>query len=161
MYYVTRELVGKVVCSSYVTHQKVISYSWILAIIRAYSPLKSTSSTTVFNRQNGRGTCQFHLRVTQHAAGSSFGRNLRRSVVNHSAAPYVIRHDRKSVASHSWHFFISWKLLLSQTSNSMRSRPGRGSVVNRSQSKGQSEVGRKCITAVGPWLWFWGPSLCR
>ena len=48
---VTRELVGKVVCSSYVTRQKVISYSWILAITRAYSPLQSTSSTIAFNRQ--------------------------------------------------------------------------------------------------------------
>ena len=48
---VTRELVGKVICSSYVTHQKVISYSWILAITRTYSPLKSTSSTIAFNRQ--------------------------------------------------------------------------------------------------------------
>ena len=44
-------LVGKVVCSSYVTHQKIISYSWILAITRAYSPLKSTNSTIAFNRQ--------------------------------------------------------------------------------------------------------------
>ena len=71
---VTRELIGKVFCSSYVTHQKVISYSWILTITRAYLPLKSISSTTVFNLQNGRGTCQFYLRVTQIAAGSSFGR---------------------------------------------------------------------------------------
>ena len=47
----TRGLVGKVVCSSYVTHQKVISCSWILAITRVYSPWKSTSSTTAFNRQ--------------------------------------------------------------------------------------------------------------
>ena len=47
---VTRELVGNVVCSSYVTHQKVISYSWILTS-RAYSPLKSTRSTTAFNRK--------------------------------------------------------------------------------------------------------------
>ena len=36
---------------SYVTHQKVICYSWILAITRAFSPLKSISSTTAFNRQ--------------------------------------------------------------------------------------------------------------
>ena len=33
-----------------------------------------------------------------------------------------------------------------------RSRPGRRSVANRSQSiTGQSKVGGKCITAVGPW----------
>ena len=47
---VTPELVGKVVCFSYVTHQKVVSYSWILVITQAYSPLKSTSSTLAFNR---------------------------------------------------------------------------------------------------------------
>ena len=37
---VNRELVGKIVCSSYVTHQKIISCCWILAlaITRAYSP---------------------------------------------------------------------------------------------------------------------------
>ena len=67
------ELVGKIVCSSYVTRQ-VISHSWIIAITRAYSPLKSTSSATTFNCQNGRTACQFHLQVTQIAVGSSFGR---------------------------------------------------------------------------------------
>ena len=69
---VTRELMSKVLCSSYVTHQKVTSYSWILAITRAYSPLKSTRSTTTFNRQKRPGTCQLHLRVTQLAVASSF-----------------------------------------------------------------------------------------
>ena len=56
-------------------------------------------------------------------------------------------------------FLDSWagKLLPNDTGNSGRSRPGRMSVANRSQSiTGQSEVGRKCITTVGPWLWFWG-----
>ena len=48
---VIRDLVGKVVCCSYVTHQKVISYSWILATTLDYSPLKSTSSMTIFNHQ--------------------------------------------------------------------------------------------------------------
>ena len=47
---VTRELVGKVVWSSYVTHQKAISYCWRIVITQAYSPLKSSSSTTAFNR---------------------------------------------------------------------------------------------------------------
>ena len=47
--------------------------------------------------------------------------------------------------------FISCKLLPSQTGNSRRSRPGRGSVANRSHGiTGQSEVGHKCITAIGP-----------
>ena len=31
---------------------------------------------------------------------------LRRSVVNHSVASYVIRHDRKSIASHSWNVYL-------------------------------------------------------
>ena len=49
--------------------------------------------------------------------------------------------------------FISCKLLPSQTGNARRSRPGRGSVANRSQCiTGQSEVGRKWITSVGSWL---------
>ena len=46
---VTQELVDKAVCPSYVTHQKAISYSWILTITRAYSLYKSTSSTIAFN----------------------------------------------------------------------------------------------------------------
>ena len=32
--------------------------------------------------------------------------SLRRLVVNHSVASYVIRHDRKLVASHSWNFDV-------------------------------------------------------
>ena len=49
--------------------------------------------------------------------------------------------------------FISCKLLPSQTGNLKRWRPGLGSVANQSQSiTGQSEVGRKCITAIGRWL---------
>ena len=102
---VNRELVGKVVCSSYVTHQKIISCSWILAlaITRAYSPLKSTSSTTAFNLQKQSWDSQFHLPVTQLAAGSSFGRKL---VAIRSMASYVIRHGRKQVASHSRIFYL-------------------------------------------------------
>ena len=58
--------------------------------------------------------------------------------------------------------FISCKPLPSQTGNSRRSRPGRGSVANRSQSTtGQLQVGRNCIMAVRPWLWFWGLRLCQ
>ena len=48
---VTRELVGKVVYSSYVTHQKVKSYSWILAITRAYSPTEIDKLHGRFSRQ--------------------------------------------------------------------------------------------------------------
>ena len=83
---------------------------------------------------------------------------LCRLVVIHSMASCAIRHGHKSVASHSWFFFILCKLLPSHTGNSRWSRTGRRSVANQSQSiRGQSEVGRKCISAIGPWLWFWGP----
>ena len=47
---VTRELIDKVLIFPDVTHQNVISYSWNRTVTRAYSPPKSTSSTTVFNR---------------------------------------------------------------------------------------------------------------
>ena len=88
--------------------------------------------------------------------------SLCRMVVIHSMASYAIRHGRKFVASHFWFFFISCKLLPGRTGNSSRSRPGRRSGANPSQSiTGQSEVYHKCITAVGPWLWLWDPSLCR
>ena len=61
-----------------------------------------------------------------------------------------------------WCLVISCKLLQSHTGNSRRSRPDRTSVADQSQSiTCQLEVGRKCIMAVGLWLWFWGPSLCR
>ena len=97
---VTRELVGKIVCSFYITHQ-VIIYSWILAITLAYSPLKSTSSTTNFNRQKR----PFYLRGTQLTAGFFFGCKSSH-VVNHSMASYLIRQDRKLVASLSWNFYL-------------------------------------------------------
>ena len=148
---VTRELVGNVVCSSYVAHQKVKSYSWILAINRAYSPLKSTSSTTAFNHQNGCRTCQLHLRVRLNSQlDPPLVASLCRLVVLHSVASYVIRYGHKSVASHSLFFFISITPLLSDTGNSRRSRHSRRSVSNRSQSiTSQSKVDRKCITASG------------
>ena len=157
---VTRELVGKVVCSSYVTHQKVISYSWIHAITRAYSSLKSTSSTIAFNRQKrsrnlsvslaSDPTRSWILLWSQIFTGRSqitrWPRMSFGTIVNRSQVTLEI--------------FISCKFLPNQTSNSRRSRPGRGSIANRSQSiTGQSEV--KCITAIGPWLWFWSPSFCR
>ena len=99
---VTRGLVGRVVYSSYVTHQKVIRYSWILAITLAHSPLKSTSSTTAFNRQNGRVTCQFQWRVTQLAAGSFFGRK----------SPKVGRKSLDGLVCHSARSYIGCKSLL-------------------------------------------------
>ena len=151
----TRQLVSKVVCSSHVAHQKVISYSWILAITRVYSALKSTSSTTAFNCKNGRGTCQFHLRVTQLAARSSFGRKSSR--VGHKSLDGFVCHLAWSQIT--LEMIISCKP--SQTGNSRRSRQGRGSVAKQSQSiTGQSEAGHKCITMVWLWLWFWGPSSC-
>ena len=157
---VTRELVGKVVCSAYVTHQKVISYSWILAITRAYLPLKSTVSTTIFNRQ--KRSWNLSISLTSDLARSwilLWSQVFAWLVVIHSMTSYVIRHGHKSVALEN---FSSCKLLRSHTGNSGQLRPGRRSVANRSQSiTGQSEVGRKCVMAVGLLLWFWGPSLCR
>ena len=156
---VTRELVGKVVCSSYVTHQKVISYSWIVAITSAYSPLKSTSSTITFNRQKRSWNLSISLaNVPTRSWVLLLVAGLRRSVVNHSVASYVIRHGGKWIASHSWNFLSH--------ENFCRARQvtqgGCDQVVGQSQSiTGQSEVGRKCITPIGPWLWSWGPSVCR
>ena len=121
---IARELVGKVVWSSYVTHQKVISYSWILTITRAHSPLKSTSSTIAFNRQKRSWNLSISLcQLPNSQLDPPLVASLRKLVVNHSVASYVILE-----------IFISCKLLPSQTGNSRRSRPGGGSVVNRSQS---------------------------
>ena len=77
-------------------------YSWILTITGAHSPLKSTCSTIALTVKNGRGTCQFHLRVSQLDLDPSLVASLCRLVVIHSPAPYVVLHGCKSVASHSW-----------------------------------------------------------
>ena len=45
---VTRELISKIVNSSHATIHNIISCSGILTITRGHSPLKSTSSMTVF-----------------------------------------------------------------------------------------------------------------
>ena len=100
--------------SSYVTHQYVISYSWILAISRAFSPLKSTSSTTAFNRQKRSWNLSISMaREPTSQLDPLLVASLCRLVVIHSGATYVIRHGRKWVASHSWdfylmHFFAVW-----------------------------------------------------
>ena len=109
------------------------SYSWILAVTLAYSPLKSTSPMITFNRQNGCGTCQFHLRVTQ--LGPPLVASLRRSVVNHSVASYVIRNARKSIARHSWNF-------LSHANFCRARQVTRG---GRAQVVGWSVIGRKAL----------------
>ena len=148
-----RDLVGKVVCSSYVTHQKVISYSWILAITRAYSPLKSTSSTIAVDRHKrswnlssslaSDPTRSWILPWSQVFVGWSWFTRLPRT---RSARSYI------GLTSVTPEIFMSCKLLPSDKGNSRRSRPCRRSVANRSQNiTGQSEVGRKCL----------GPSLCR
>ena len=64
-------------------------------------------------------------------------------VVNHSMASYVIRHNRKSVASHSWNFYLM-QTFADQTGNSKRSLPGRWSVANRPQSV----TGRRSVTSL-------------
>ena len=158
----TRELVGKIVCSSYVTHQKVISYSWILAITRAYSPMKSTSSTIAFNRQKRSWNLSISLASEPTRSCILLWSQVFVGLSEITRWPRLSFGTIVNRSQVTLEIFISWKLLLSQTGNFRRSRPGRGSVANRPQSiTGQSEVGRKCITAVGPWLWFWGPSLCR
>ena len=154
---VTWELVGKVVCSAYVTNQKVVNYSWILTKNRTYSPLKLTSSTTAFNCQKRSWnlsismasdlTRRWILRWSQVFAGWSW------FTWWHRMSYGTVAH-RSHV---TFEIFILCKLLRIHTGNSKRSSPGRRSVINRSQSiTGQSKVGRKCITVVGPGLWFWG-----
>ena len=127
---VTRELVGKVVCFSYVTHQKVIVYSWILAITRANWPLKSTSSTIAFNRQKWSWNLSIRLRVTQIAAGSSCGR--RSSQVGRMSFGTMVNRSQVTLE-----FF--------SRSNFCRARPvTRG---GRAQVVGRSLIGRKALQA--------------
>ena len=159
---VASELIGKVGCSSYVTHQRVISYSLILAITWAYSPLKSTRSTTAFNCQKqswnlsislaSDTTRSWILLWSQVFAGWSWFTRLPRMLFS-----TVISWSQVTLE-----IFISYKLLPSDAVNWRPSCPGRRLVAHQSQSiTGQSEVGRKCIMAVGSWSWLWGPSLCR
>ena len=150
---VIRELVDKVVCSSHVTHQKVISYSWMLAITRTYLPLKSTSPTIAFNNsktvlQLANFTCEW----PNSQLDTPFATSHCRLLVVHPVASYVVRHGHINRSQVTLDILISCKLLPSDTGNLRRSRQGRMSVVNRSQSiTGHSEVGRKCVAAVGPW----------
>ena len=146
---------------TYVPPMLLASYSWLLSITWACSPLKSTSSTIAFNRQNQSWNLSISLAsdptrswillwsqvfcrlVVIHSMASSFG-----MVVNWSQVTLEI--------------FISCKLLPSHTGNLRQSHPSHSSVVNWLQSiTGQSEVVRKCITAVGPWMWFWCQNSCR
>ena len=150
---VTRELVGKVVCSPYVIHQKIISYSWILAITRAYSLLKSTSSTIAFNRQKrswnlsvslaSDPTRSWVLLWSQVFAGWSWFTRLPRmsfgTVVSRSLVTLEV--------------VISCKLVPSDTGNSRRSRPGRRSVAKHHRSVGdRSHVyhGGRAVVVLGP-----------
>ena len=97
---VTRELVGKVVCSSYVTHQKVIRYSWVLVITRAYSPMKLTSFTIALTAKTAVELVNFTCEWPNSQLDPPLVASLCRLVVIHSAASYVVQHGRKSVASH-------------------------------------------------------------
>ena len=158
---VTGELVDKVVCSSYVTHQKVISGSWILAITRAFSPLTSVSSTTVLTAKTVVEFVNFTREWPISQLDPPLAASLCRLVVIHLMASYVIGHSCESVACHSWNFHLMQTFAKSH-GNLKRSRPCRRSVTNRSQSiTGQWEVGHKSVTAVETWLWFWDPSLCQ
>ena len=93
---------------SYVSCQKVRSYSWILAINRAtrhwnrqaLRPLLIKPSKSVVDLVNF--TCEWpNSQLGRHLVAS-----LCRLVVIHSMASYVIWHGRKSVASHSWNYYL-------------------------------------------------------
>ena len=60
---------------------------------------------------------------------------LRRSVVNQSVASYVIWHDRNSVASHSWNFYLMQTF----------AEPDRQLRGGRAQVVGRSLIGRKAL----------------
>ena len=147
------ELDGKVVSSSYLTHQKVISYSWILPITRADSPLKSTSSATPFDHQNG----QFHLRVTQPAAGSYFshkslqvGRNSFNGLVCHSAQLLIGRNSFLNFLSHAifcWVTQVTWGSRAQVVSLSLIS-PTASQVSWRSVANVSRRLGHGCGSGV-------------
>ena len=131
---VTRELVGKVVCSSYVNHQKLISYSWILATTRAYSPLKWTSSTTAFN---ARFTLNSRLRTDLRPKMAKLA--VTRELVGKVVSSFYVTHQK--LINYSWILATtraysplkdklhdrfkgqkrSWNLSISLASNSTRS----------------------------------------
>ena len=123
---VTRELVGKVVCSSYGTHQKVISYSWILAITRAYSSLKSTSSTIAFYRHANF----FRARqVTRCGRAQVVGRSLigRKALqVSRGSVASVSRRSGRGCDSGT-------RVYADRLTNGVRGSRARKSVVVRSQ----------------------------
>ena len=109
------------------------SYSWILAIVWVYSPLKSTSSMIAFYHHKRSWNLSISL-----ASDPSDGRNSLLEFLSHANFCRVIQATRGSPQSY----------------------PGRRSVTNLSQSiTGQSEVGRKCIMADRLWSSFW--RLCR
>ena len=131
----TRELVGKVVYSSYVTHQNVINYSIILAKTRAYSPLRPTSSTTAFNRQKRSWNLSISLASDPTHSwiilwSLQGGRNSFTRWPRMSFDPVVKR------SQVTLEIFVSCELLPSHTGNSRRSRPGRRSVVKHPRSVG-------------------------
>ena len=82
------------------------SYSWILAITRTYSPLKSTNSTVAFNRQKRSWNLSSSLASDPIQLDPPLVASICRLVVIHSVASYVALHGRKSVASHSWNFYL-------------------------------------------------------
>ena len=146
------ELVGKVVCSSYVTHQKVISYTRKLAITRAYSPLKSTSTTTAFNRRKTvvelvNFTCEWpnsQLDPTSIASWSQFARWPRMSFST------VVNRSQVTLDFFSHASFCRVTQVI---------RGGRAQVVGRSLiGRKTSPVSRGSVSSVSRWS---GPSLYR
>ena len=85
--------------------------------------------------KNGRGTCNYFICEWPNSQlDHPMVAGLSRLVVNYSVASYVIWHDRKSAASHSWIF---------SHPNFCRARPvTRG---GRAPVAGQSLIGRKAL----------------
>ena len=118
-------------------------YSWILAITRAYSPLRSTSSRTAFNRQNGRWTCEWpNSKLDPPLVASLF-----RLVVIHSMASYVIRYDCKLVARHSWFFSHANFYRVTHVTQGSRAQVVGRSLIDRKASR----VSRSSFASVSWW----------
>ena len=122
----------KVACTSYVTHQKVINYSWIVAITRSYSPLKSASSTTAFNRQKRSWNLSISLASELADVPSSGRKSLQ-----------VGRNSLDGLVCHSARSSIGRKSLLKFLSHANFCRTAQVTRGGRAQVVGRSLIGRK------------------
>ena len=141
---VTRELVGKVVCSSYVAHQKVISYFWILAIIRAHSPLKSKTSTTAFSHHKQSWNLSISLASEPTRSWILLWSQVFASRSLFSRWPRMSCSTIANLSHVTLEMFISCKVLLSQTGNSRRScLHGRYSISFENHNLHRTQCNRK------------------